>query len=683
MDTKFKKQLQNSIKNRRLYIGGSMVLDPDFDIKNYLSDIQKQVQLEKMNFNSKYTLPPIKVNPNELIVDNNSSNFNTINYDKEINKQRKIHKYIFKRPTDENKPLVTLNNLLSLSKNNIFDNNNISKLKRTNTIDTDLNIQKKLLEANNSILFTKKKIEKIIKKNKESTKSSNSIFQNRNYDMFITSEPRFNIIKTIKEIKKREKYSSQINIIEENNDKNDKIKEDYDYLYNNTNNNKNNDIILAFDQKNENVVFEPIKILNDIKLQKQLKLNPQEKSLNGFNDQNKQLTINSILLKLMDIETKKLYKNYNYRLNKISNNKKTIEKNETSFEEYKETHKKACKRIDNLFVKIQKKNKELISENLNCKSDIKLVEDETKRILHQIEHLRIYGKFVNEVLGGNSTIFEKKIFPEQKYDEEIDIEKLSRTVINRYKCFYENKYQDYEKSFIDEPEKMWYKFKEMEGIMVRNLYEKENLKGEIKIIKEENNKNLKDLRQKHEKLQKENENLTDNYNYELSKYNEIEKRYNYQKGEFDDLIKDFYIYIKNIFHKDIINDIKKAYNKINPTDCVKEIYKIIREKEINIEMLMINIKNYEKNAPIIFGNILNNIKKQLKHLKQLTILKKKMNNKFKHNNNFENGKLKFVINSRKTEAPYHKPKKIIKEKVDEKVNEDIENEELLKYEEGL
>lgn len=163
MDTKFKKQLQNSIKNRRLYIGGSMVLDPDFDIKNYLSDIQKQVQLEKMNFNSKNTLPPIKLNPNELIIDNNSSNFNTINYDKEI-KPRKIHKYIFKKPTDENKPLVTLNNLLSLSKKNRFNNNNISKIKRVNTIDTDLNIQKKLLEANNSILSTKNKIEKIIKK---------------------------------------------------------------------------------------------------------------------------------------------------------------------------------------------------------------------------------------------------------------------------------------------------------------------------------------------------------------------------------------------------------------------------------------------------------------------------------------------------------------------------------------
>ena len=195
MDNKFNKQLQNSIKNRRLYIGGSMALDPDFDIKNYIFDIQKQVQLEKINFNSKTSLPPIKISPSGLITEKINSNFNTINYDKDTNKSRKSSKFNIKSLTDGNKPLITLNNLLSLSKDNIF-NKNISK--RTNTIDTDLNdlnIQKKLFEANNAIQVTKNKIEKIIKKNRESTNSYNSIFQNRSNDMFITSEPRFNIKK--------------------------------------------------------------------------------------------------------------------------------------------------------------------------------------------------------------------------------------------------------------------------------------------------------------------------------------------------------------------------------------------------------------------------------------------------------------------------------------------------------
>jgi len=692
MDNKFNKQLQNSIKNRRLYIGGSMALDPDFDIKNYISDIQKQVQLEKINFNSKTSLPPIKISPSGLITEKINSNFNTINYDKDTNRSRKRNKFNVKSLTDGNKPLITLNNLLSLSKDNIF-NKNISKLKRTNTIDTDLNdlnIQKKLFEANNAIQVTKNKIEKIIKKNRESTKSYNSIFQNRSNDMFITSEPRFNIIKAIKEIKKREKYSSQINIIGDNNNlkSNYKTREDYDNLYNNSDNNPNNDInenVIAFDRKHENVVFEPVKLLNDMKVQKQLKINPIEKSLNNFNLQNKQLTINSILLKLMNLETKKLYKNYNVHLNKISNNKKTLERNETNFEEYKEIQKKACKQLDTLAIKIQKKNKELISENLNCKSDIKLIQDEMRKILHQIEHLRIYGYFVNEVLGGDTTRFEKKIFPEQKYDDEIDIEKLSKTVINRYKCFYDDSHLEkfeIENTFIDEPEKMWYKFKEMEGIMVRDLYEKENIKVDIKKIKEENIINLKDLRQKHESLQREYENLNENYNYELSNFNEIEKRYNYQKSEFDDIIKDFYIYVKNIFNKEnIINDNNQIYNTLDPSDCIKEIYEIICDKELYINNLIKILKKYENKEPIIFETILNKRKKQIRNLKQLNILEKKMNDKFKFVNNFENGKLKFVINSRKTEAPYHKPKKIVKEKVDEKVIEEIENEELLRYEE--
>ena len=161
-----------------------------------------------------------------------------------------------------------------------------------------------------------------------------------------------------------------------------------------------------------------------------------------------------------------------------------------------------------------------------------------RRILHQIEYLRVYGHFVNEVLGGDTTRFENKIFPEQKFDEEIDFEELSKTVIEQYKCFYENIEQEkfeIEKTFIDEPEKMWYKFKEMESIMVRDLYTKEDIKGEIKQLKEENINNLKDLKQKNEMLQNEYDNLKDQFEFELRKFEIIEKRYNEQKNEFDDI----------------------------------------------------------------------------------------------------------------------------------------------------
>ena len=157
MDDKLIKQLQNSIKNRRLFIGGSMVLDPDFDIKNYLPDFQKQTELEKIIFNSKNPLPKIKNNPHRLIKNNYSSKFNTINYNDDENKKDKRKKLIINTISNEKRPLITLNNLLSLSKDNIF-NNRISNTKRKNIVMTDLNLEKNLYEANNSIQTTKNKI---------------------------------------------------------------------------------------------------------------------------------------------------------------------------------------------------------------------------------------------------------------------------------------------------------------------------------------------------------------------------------------------------------------------------------------------------------------------------------------------------------------------------------------------
>ena len=77
-------------------------------------------------------------------------------------------------------------------------------------------------------------------------------------------------------------------------------------------------------------------------MQKQIQINPEEKYLHNFNTKNKQLTINSVLLKLINNESNKLYKDYSKKSNKFYSNKRTIELNEADFEEYKETQKKAC-----------------------------------------------------------------------------------------------------------------------------------------------------------------------------------------------------------------------------------------------------------------------------------------------------------------------------------------------------
>jgi hypothetical protein len=446
-----------------------------------------------------------------------------------------------------------------------------------------------------------------------------------------------------------------------------------------------NDIV-AFNKRNQDAVFEPVRIMNDYKGQKDLQINIQENSINNFNLQNRQLSITNVLIKLMNSESNKIAKKYHLRLEYLKKNQKDAAKNEINFEDYQENYKSTCKKIDQLYAEVQTKNKELIEESLNCNSEIKSIQDEMKKVLNQIDYLRVYGFFVNKVLGGDTTRFESKIFPEPKIYDEINIDELAEKVVKQYRCFYDKNVEkekfEQEKTFINEPEKMWFKFEEMQGIMVRNIFSKELLKGDIKKIRDDNDINLKHLRQKNAFLQKENAILNEQYEFELSKYNEIEKRYNYHKNEFDDLIKNFYIYFINNFNKN--NEInirdKKIYNKLEIVDCIKEINKILTEKELYIDKLMNDLKNWEKNDKKCFEEVVNNRKKQIKHLKNLKKMKEKENSRLHLRNNIENGKFKVILHSRKTEAAYHKPKKIVEEKVDEKLAEQIENEELLSYE---
>jgi hypothetical protein len=107
---------------------------------------------------------------------------------------------------------------------------------------------------------------------------------------------------------------------------------------------------------------------------------------------------------------------------------------------------------------------------------------------------------------------------------------------------------EHEKTFMDEPEKMWFKFKEMENIIVRNVFIKEKIKNDIEDMIEEKNFNLKDLKQRKEILENEYKNLKQSYEYEKIKYHEVEKRYISHKIETDEMVNSLY----NCFTKNLI-----------------------------------------------------------------------------------------------------------------------------------
>jgi hypothetical protein len=686
MEKKFNELLKNSIKTRRLYIGDNMVLDPNFDIKNYLTDVQKQVELEKINLNKNIFLPIIK----RQNIEQKSRIYNTIDYKDSDSVQNTRN---LKSISNVKKPLLSLNNLLTLSRaNNFHSYNSETNIKKPN--NPNRNITKNLVEVNRSIESAKKELDKIIKRNTEGSKSLKYLFNKKSNDVFVINEPKINISKAIKEIKKREQSALKVKN-EENNKfhQKSKTKSNYDDIYVNFNikNESDNGIkenIIAFDRKNENAVFEPVKIINDYNFLKELQVSVNERHLNKFISQNKQLSIDNLLLKIMNLETNKLHLIENKHLNKIKDEQKTIENNEQNFDECRTSQKKACRQIDTLYKNLQRKNLELINEEIKRKSDIKVILDENRRYLVKIEHLRKYAKFVTKVLGEDYfNIFNEKILPQQKYDEIIDYELLTKNVIKKYNHLIydisdiEDEITTKKDKFLSKEDKFWLKFKELEDFILTELSLNEDLKEEIKSIKKENDFNLKDLRQKYEMLQKEHNELNGKYEIESFNYNEIEKRYNHQKDYFDYLLKNFYIYVKNniVINNKINADNKIDDDKLVAKDCVKEIYSIVSELEKHIDKFIMDLKEWEKKDPKIFDEIINKRKKNIRQLKQINILKqeiKKKNLKF----NIENDMRKLLQHSRKTEAPYQKPKKIVVVPIDVKQDKEQENENLIIYE---
>ena len=647
----------------RLFLNEKMTIDTDFDILNYLPKLQNNAKSTNLNSNN---LPLIPVNSNNSYKSSKSI-FNNVNTKiKKNSKNKKIEKFYLEEKSNEGKSPTKINNIIPFS----YDSNKVQLTENISEFQT----QKNALNIKEVIKRAKIQLEDINKDKKTIAKSSKSIFPKNS--VFITDIGRKN----------------KNNINKFQNDKLlKKIKTNIENNYN-TNININidsNKFPIAFSKKYENTVFNHLRQIRDFKYQQFLQLKPSKESNYNFITENILLSKQNILLKLMKSEQNKLQTNYNLHSDRITNNHKKLEKQEKDFEELKEKQKILCKQFENMYSSIFKKNRELNQGENENHYIIKNNQDEIRRVLHKIDKLRFYAFFINEVLGGDITRFEKQIIPEDKFEEEIDYPQILKEVLMKYNYFLiDSPFDDgnidlkeellkQEKTFIDEPEKMWFKFKEIENIIVRNVFLKEGIKNEIKEMIEEKNYNLKDLKQKKEILESEYKKLKESFDYETIKYHQVEKSYINHKIEMDGLINDLYAFSIKAFNNPDLTS--KKYELYDTLDTTKEIYRIIQNSEIYLDTLILNMNEFQKEDAKIFEKIVDNRKKFLKLLKSQSIIEQKMKEKFSFildKNNYN----KIVLKSRKTEAPYHKPKKIEKIEIDKSLIERLENEEMLTYE---
>jgi hypothetical protein len=440
---------------------------------------------------------------------------------------------------------------------------------------------------------------------------------------------------------------------------------------------------INYDKKHIKLILHSNNLLNKIKQRNANKLNEERISISQFLNENKEISLKNVLIKLLHEESNKLNflnQSTNHNLEKIKINF-LIEKK--IFFDYKQKQKDSCKEIESILLKIQQKNKELLLEINDEIQKKKELEDNIEKILFNIENKRFYGIFIEKLLNEKNTKFNCEIFPKfmqiikynniknNEKDKKITIENLSENIIKNYSFFLEENNIELkkEKNLLKEENLYDIKYKEIENNIINNLIKSDFNKN----FSIEKNENLKEIEELNKRLKIfENE------------YKNIKYEFNNEKIHYENLCS---IKIDNDFFNKFINylielgielDKNNFYKTMSLNEILKNINFSLAKKEILLNKLIFEIKNYQKIDKNLILEISNKVKIENKNTKQIESKKllESLNKikKIKTNERHE----KIVIKSRKTEAPFQKQKKI-KNILKKESNKQIENEALLSY----
>lgn len=570
--------------------------------------------------------------------------------ERHINKRRlpSFKSNLFNLKKNSYNTLNSLNSYNPKSKNNLIYRN-FSDTRISNTIDYNHNI-------NHNVSNIKKAK---FKKNKKNTKSLNSILDTKN--TFITSGSKL-------PNKNNLHVSSLSNYILDNfNKKIKKISKNY------STNEK-----LLYENIHKKEILDSFNLLKNYRKKKELKLFEEEKCINKFIVQKKEMSVNNLILKLMNSEGNNLIKNEVKNKNNLINIKNRIESNEINFEEFKDRHKKLCRRIDKLLSEVVKKKRGLIEMEYNVEYDNKLLNEEIKKYCKKINLFLIYGKFINEVLEGDPQKFENDIFPEnmeKNYD--LNYELISKKILKNYNFF--NKINREEK-LISDPQEMINKYNDLEKSIIENINLKEEIKIDISEIRKSREKKFGYLSEKNKSLINEYNYMRDTYLKEINICNEFKEKLT-EKNEYDNIISELYYYISDMLNESKILSVTpmsmKDYDEIL---FLNEISHMVHYAQNYVDEILKNLSFFEKNDKKYFEEALDKRKNKIKNYKQFLSRQKAIEERMKIKEKVDINRNKINFIERKTKEPlYNTPKKIKKKILNKKYFENIENEELLKY----
>ena len=643
---KIKKE-ENKINNLE-NLGNTMISSEKFDIKNYLSLYEK--------YNPKKSRSKFNIY-------NSMTQFSTFN--------KKF------KPVN----IITEGNATSTNYKTASMDKNFSK---NNKINEDINIMTSTYNSNQ-----KNEIKDLSFYKFPSTKSTSNFVNNRNkfnnnkYSPSQTNENEsFNVFKAVKEIKKSCKFPKIINNKLNINNK-IPIRNAYPISTKNTH--------IVYKDKYLSSILDSKNVINNYNYRKELELET-DNDIKLFPIKTKTVALKNVLIDLMNNETAKLSEKENDLKVKNEQNEKVLLTELKEFNDFTEKQKQYCKNLEVFHENLVRQNEQLISQLVKFKINKKNYADETQKTLEQIESLRNYALFVHKALEKDCTRYENSIFPNYQ-DEKLGeydkiIEQIKSNVIDKYKIFWDKQYKEElkdELKFLNNTDSMFFRFNEIEGNIMRLLDEQFNIQKEMEREEKRGNEILKYLQARYDNTYEEYKSYEDKLIIEKNLFKGLTEKENELNIEYTQFIKDLFLNIVDVFGRfdkkkfDTHLLMKEKITKDNVDVFLREGERILRDMEEFLNSKLLAIDSYKINDSKFFNKFMNNMKKKMKEEQMILFKKNKMENLIGKNNKIINkaNKVPFIL--RKTEAPYHSPKKKEKKVINYDLIKKLEDDELLKY----
>ena len=690
---------QTDSLNRLLELGETMIVDKKFDIKKYLNTAENHFNLKKIKQNNSNNKNLINFSTDYLNYKkgNSNNNFSTFtNYNSSINSNSQMRTNSFNDNKFKNYSMIrpkATNNKAYLNFSPLSMTNRIKNTITTMSNNFSQSINNQNSNYNYLTIKNRRNKSKINKK-------YNSMFNDKNNEIKVETEKINNFDLDYdfdddddEEDKKLFKVEKVVRDIKR---KKTKHYDFFKHLENIKNNYDKKDILIGLDSE---------QVLNNYKVKQKKIIKDEEVPLQTFITQNKEISINNLLIKLINKESNKLIKKEQELSDDLKSNKYNIETDEKKFEEFSDIQKVECKKIEKTLFELQKRNKDLMNEEKRFKLEVKIKQYEIYKILVRLNLLRYYAKFSNTILDGDPSRFEEPILPDMAEFEKFDLEPFINKVINQYSSMKkfdmkkektdkkDIKFYKEEGYFLYDPELMNHKFNEIEDNIIRLLNTKEKLIIKYNKRVKQSNEALSYLIEKCNDLQKEYDELCQSLEQEKSKFlnyvsNNGNTHINVNIYEKNNLIFDLYINIVKELEPTIIKLSKKYKREFiiadkkelaHFDDIIKYGIKILENIEVFVNQLLSQIKSDEEDDQKLFDKVIYGLKNEYKLIRQNLFFK---NRKEKRLNDIlqtmERAK-KIVIMSKKSEPPYYKIKKKEKEVIDENLIKSEEERELMTY----